>query len=281
MRKTGAVAGLIAAIILLVPPAAAAANKEHQQLMAEIRMLQEQQQQLQQLIYGLAATLEAVTARLEDQSGTTRKSFADQKLLIDGVAETARILREKSDDTNVRLSSMTQEIQALRQTVASLPPPAPLTPTVEGLPGIDPGAVPPPAPAPAVPPPANVSPTAMWDRIFADYTAGQYDLAISGFESFIRTFPTSPSADDAQLYIGNSHYNAGSYKDALAAYQKVILDYTKSDSVAVAWYKLGQTHERLNQPNEARKAYETVIKEYPSSNEAQLARTRLDSLRRE
>ena len=94
---------------------ASAADKAHQQLMAEIRMLQEQQQQLQQMVGGLADTLKTVTAKIDEQTGANRKAFADQKLLIDGMAEGVRILREKADDTNVRLSSVTQELEAVRQ----------------------------------------------------------------------------------------------------------------------------------------------------------------------
>jgi uncharacterized protein YlxW (UPF0749 family) len=59
-------------------PAYAAADREHQQIMAEIRMLQEQQQQLQQMLGGLAETLadalKAMTAKLDDQSSSTRKA---------------------------------------------------------------------------------------------------------------------------------------------------------------------------------------------------------------
>ena len=91
--------------------------------MAEIRMLQEQQQQLQQMLGGLADTLKVVTAKLDDQTGANRKAFADQKLLIDNVAEGVRVLREKADDTNVRLSTVSQELEAVRQAFASMTPP--------------------------------------------------------------------------------------------------------------------------------------------------------------
>lgn len=284
MRKTGAIAALIVMAGVVPAERAQAANKEHQQLMAEIRMLQEQQIQLQQLLGGLADTLKTITAKLDDQSGMTRKAFADQKLLIDGVADTARILREKADDTNVRLSSMTQELQALRQTVATLPPPAPVVlPGAAGIetPPGDPAAPPPvvPVPAPQTQPPPNVSPTRMWDRVYADYTGGHYDLAVAGFEAFIRTFPNSPNADDAQLYVGHSLHAAGRYAEAAAALQKVIGDYPTSDSVPAAYYKLGLTYEAMKQIDLARTAYETVIKNHPATIERSLAAQALERLK--
>jgi tol-pal system protein YbgF len=284
MRQSrAAVAGILAFLVigLLAPqPASADADKEHKLLMAEIRMLQEEQQQLRAVLLGLGDTLRALNVRLDTDAGRVQKSFADQRLVVEGVAETTRILREKADETNVRLSSMTQELQSLRQTVASMPQPAPvvtLQPTGEPVTG-DPAAGAPTTGTPlasAANPPPNVSPTQMWDRVYAVYTAGQFDLAVEGFQSFIRTFPTSPQADDAQLYIGHSLYSAGKYADAVTALQRVISNYPQSDSVPTAYYKLGSTYEAMKQFEAARRAYETVIKNYPKGVDAQLAQQSL------
>jgi len=276
MRKSRAVAAGVLLVGLLAPrPASADADKEHKLLMAEIRMLQEEQQQLRAVLLGLGDTLKALNVRLDADAGRVQKSFADQKLIVEGVAETTRILREKADETNVRLSSMTQELQALRQTVASLPPPVPpvgLQPIGEPVAG-DPAAAPGVSTATptAINPSPNVSPTQMWDRVYAVYTAGQFDLAVDGFQSYIRTFPTSPQADDAQLYIGHALYSAGKYPDAVIALQRVISNYPQSDSVPTAYYKLGSTYEAMKQFDAARKAFEAVIKNYPKSVDATLA----------
>lgn len=282
MRKSRAVAAGILFVCLLAPrPASADADKEHKLLMAEIRMLQEEQQQLRAVLLGLGDTLKALNVRLDTDAGRVQKSFADQRLVVEGVAEATRILREKADETNVRLSSMTQELQSLRQTVASMPPSAPVTtipPTGEPT-TADPGAAAPGAATPlpaATNPPPNVSPTQMWDRVYAVYTSGQFDLAVEGFQSYIRTFPTSPQADDAQLYIGHSLYSAGKYPEAVAAFQQVISNYPQSDSVPAAYYKLGLTYEAMKQFEPARRAFETVIKNYKNKAfEATLAQQAL------
>src|SRR4051794_23011576 len=198
---------------------AAAADKAHQQLMAEIRMLQEQQQQLQQVVGGLVEALKAVSAKIDDQSGANRKAFADQKLLIDNVAEGVRILREKADDTNVRLSSVSQELEGLRQAFSTMPSGSPgmgTRPmsggaTESGPPAGAPAGAPSPAPTGA---PPLVSAQKLFDNAFSDYTAGQYDIAIQGFKTYIATFPKSDQADDAQLNIGNSLYAAGKFREA-------------------------------------------------------------------
>lgn len=278
--RVAVIASIVAFGMLAASRPAHAANKEHQQIMAELRMLQEHQAQLHQMLIGLTDTLKLITTRLDDQSTVTRKAFADQKLLIDNITENTRILRERADDTNVRLSNIAQELQSLRQTVASMPPPSSMTSANPGDPGaVDPGAQPPAATGSVLPP--NISPAEWFQRVMGDYAAAQYDLAIAGFEALIRNFPTSPQADDAQLLIGNSLYNQGEFKTALAAYQKVITDFPQGDQVPTAHFKVGLTYENLQDLDAARKTYEMVVEKFPSSLQAHtLARNRLDALNR-
>jgi len=269
---------------LLAPTAAhAAANKEHLQLMAEIRMLQEQQQQLQALLGNLSDALKTVSGKLDDQTAAMRKAMADQTLTITNVGDNVRVVREKADDTNVRISSVSQEIEALRQAIASQPAPQVTTPPV---PGADPNAPGPGAPPPTTsaatggsnPIPVGVSQQRMFDNTMDDYTAGRFDLAIQGFQSFIQAFPRSPRAADAQLNIGHSYYNQTKWTEAADAFQRVITDYPQSPTVSEAYFKLGASFERMNQLDAAKKAYDTVVKTYPNTVEASLARQALERL---
>jgi tol-pal system protein YbgF len=275
----------VAAVLVLVGVSpAAAADKAHQQLMAEIRMLQEQQQQLQQMMGALAESLKTVSTKLDDQTAANRKAFADQKLQVDNVADGVRVLREKADDTNVRLSTVSQELEAVRQAMSSAPSaqvPAPVTGAEPGAgePGAAPTAA---APVPTTPPGSApfISPQRMYDNAYSDYTGGQYDIAIQGFNAYIASFPKSDKADDAQLNIGNAYYTAGKYREAAEAFQKVITNYSNSDSVPAAFYKLGLTYTDLKQPDLARRAFETVTQKYPAAPEAFMAKQRLDALNR-
>jgi len=267
MRQIGAMVAAVA-VLLIGPVTASAANKEQQQLMAELRMLQQHQQVLQQMVVALTDSLKTVTTKMDEQSATARKALADQRLLIEGMTDTARVLREKADDTNVRLSSITQELEAIRQTIASQPQPAPAGAPAGETPA-DAAAAPPAGvtPAPVTVPPPNVSPQRTYDAAYSDYTGGQYEVAIMGFDTFLKMFPRHTLADDAQLNIGNSLYNAGKYREAVAAYQRVTSDYPNTDSVPNAYYKMGLAYLGLKQPDLARKAFETVLKEYPRAIE--------------
>ena len=268
------------ALTMAATPASAAANKEHLQLMAEIRMLQEQNAQLQQLLGSLQDALKTVTTKIDDQSAATRKAMADQTLAVTGIGDNVRVLREKTDETNVRLSTVGQEIDALRQAIASQPAPQTAAVPVGGDPAAA-GAPPPTTPPPVSTTPGTVSPQRMYEASYDDYTAGRFDLAIQGFQGFIQAFPRLANAADAQYNIGMSYYQLSKWTDARDAFQKVITDYPQNtDRVSEAFYKLGQTYERLTQIDNAKRSYETLIQKFPSSFSASQARQALDRLNR-
>ena len=257
----------------------AAADREHQQMMADIRMLQEQAQQLAIVLATLTDALKTMGARmdqrLDQQAEVNRKGFADQKLLIDNMGSDLRVIRERSDETNVRILSLDQEIEALRASIVAAPPPAPADPAA----AVDPGAPAPPlAAAPPTPSIAGLSPRRMYDQAFADYTAGQYSLAIQGYEAFLRTFPASDLADDAQFSIGESQYAAGKYPEAVNAYNEVIKRYPTSNASPDAHYKRGLAQEKLGNVDAALESWQQAVKSYPDSDAGRLAKQSLDRL---
>src|ERR671919_1139365 len=122
--------GLALAYIGLTPARPAAADREHQQIMADLRILQEQTQQLQALMNDLGEALKAVNGRLDEQTSLERKAFADGKVQMDTLTGDLRVVREKVDETNVRLGTITQELESIRQAMpAPGMVPTPATPT--------------------------------------------------------------------------------------------------------------------------------------------------------
>jgi len=280
-------------MVLLVSALAAsttplgAANREHEQLMADIRMLQEQNQRLQLALVALADTLKTVTTRLDEQAAASRKGFADQKLLVDNVAGDLRVLREKLDETNVRLTSLSQDVDGLRDSIPQLtaqPAAVPGATDASGAPAV-PGAtgqtpLTGPAPAPAGVGATGTTPRRLYETAYADYTAGQWSLAVQGFETYLKTYPKSDLADDAQYYIGESYSGDSRFREAVASYERVVRDYPQSDILPEAYYKIGITYERLGQPDKAREAYDYAVKTFPDTDAGRLAKQRLDGLNR-
>jgi tol-pal system protein YbgF len=287
--RLSAVALALGLAAALAAPASAA-NKEHQQLMADIRMLQEQSQQLQNLIAQLGDTLKAVNARLDDQTNVNRKAFADQKLIIDTLSSDLRVVREKVDDNNVRIGSLTQEMESVRQTVQQMNAPRPTTTGDTTAPAAgaagappdatSPGTTPPPAAAPSGAAALGTSPQRAWDTAFSDYTAGQYDLAVLGFDAYIRDFPKSDMADNAQVLIGKSLMLDNKYDTAVDAFNKAIRAYPAGDAIPEAYYQKGLSLQHLGQTDAARDAFQFVVRTWPNSEVATLAKQKLDQLKK-
>jgi tol-pal system protein YbgF len=258
--------GLVVLMLLVTP--AGAANKEHQQLMADIRMLQEQVQRQQLVIASLTDVLKTITAKLDEQAGTSRKLLADQKLVIDAMAGDLRVVREKADDNNTRLGTLALDVEVISKT---LPQIAAAASAGQPLPGGAAGG-PPAAGNPATPPQGRpeqpgASPSQLFQQAQSDYMAGNFPLAISGFISYLGSWSISPQAPDAQLYLGDSYRKLGKFDDAIDAYTKVVNNYPASPKVAEALYKRGAAYEDAGDKVRARESYQAVIDKYPPDNQ--------------
>lgn len=251
-----------------------AADREHEQIMADVRMLQEHTLRLQLMMTSLDEALQRLSSQIDAQDDMTRKGLADQQLSTANVADGVRIVREKLDETTVRIASLSQEVEALR---VAIPPTLPqttqlLTDPETGLP-IEPS-----GPIAPMPVSAGISPQRMYDTAWADYTNGQWILAIQGFEAYIKTFPRSELADDARFYIGQTHFAEGNFVEAVGTFEQVLLSYPDGDVVPEASYKRGLALDRLGEGSRAKQAFELVVTNYPESTMATLAEQALDRL---
>jgi TolA-binding protein len=276
----------IAALVVAAAPVSAQ-SREQRQMMADIRMLQEQTQELAVAVATMTQTLQAllqdsikgVNGRLDAQADVTRKGFADQKVITDDMGKDLRAIRERVDDTNVRVSNVREEIEALRGSISAAPSPGAISaaPT-------DPNAPQAPLPAPTTGTPLStigLSPTRMFDTARADYAAGQWSLAITGFDAFLKTFPRSEMADDAQFLIGETNYAQNRWMDAVSAYTAVIQNYPMGDKVSEAYYKRGLAQERAGDLDAARESWNSVLQRTQESDPVRaLAKQNLDRVAR-
>jgi TolA-binding protein len=261
-------------LALAIPSAALAQNREHQQMFADIRMLQEQVQQLRL----------AVNTKQDDQATAVSKGFAGQKVLIDQLTDSVRILREKGDDTNVRISTLAHELETIRQSmtalqnsviqaIAALGQPAAGAPP----PGGEPNTSTPTTPANLPNPVQN--PQTLYENAWSDYMSSHYDLAITGFQAYLRSFPTSPDAYKAQFNIGEAYKYSKRYREAVQAYTSVITNYKGSPWEDQAYYARGLAYEELAMKDQARADFQYIIKNFPDSTFVPLAKSALERIK--
>jgi tol-pal system protein YbgF len=118
----------------------------------------------------------------------------------------------------------------------------------------------------------------MFNTAMSDYGGGNYASAIQGFQEFLKAFPDSPRADNAQQYIGDAEFQQSRFAEAIAAYNLVIQNYPKEDNAPWAYYKRGMSQMRLQQTAAARASFEALVKLYPDTEPGIQALSRLQSL---
>jgi tol-pal system protein YbgF len=135
-------------------------------------------------------------------------------------------------------------------------------------------------PQESAPAKTSVDSTAPYRTAYQDYVVGKYDLAVQGFQSFLKAFPTSDLADNAQYWLGECYSDLKQYEAAISEFQKVIDNYPESDKVAGALYKQGQCLEQLGENGKAIEKYQVVVQKYSFSQEAKLAEEALRRLKK-
>ena len=71
---------------------------------------------------------------------------------------------------------------------------------------------------------------------------GRYNDASAAFQSFLKTYPGSSYADNAQYWLGEVYYVTRKFKPALAEFGKVLTNIRDSTKIADAKLKMGYIH---------------------------------------
>jgi tol-pal system protein YbgF len=282
MKKLPLVA-CIGALLAATP--AGAQNREHMQMAAELQILRQQNQELAntlaQMIQLLNETAKALNTRIDQTNDAIRKGFADQSLTLNQTAGDVRKTLAQTQDAATRLGELKEEMEALRSSIPALlsrlTPPDVGDPDSAAISAVDDPAAPPAGVQP-LPSTLGLSPQRMFDTAAADYGAGNFPGAIQGFQEFLKNFPTSSRAADAQQYIGDAEFRQNRLEPSIAAYTLVIQNYPKSDQVGWAYYKRGLAQQQLGQTAAARASFEAAVKQFPNAEPGILSLTRLQSL---
>ena len=211
------------------------------------------------------------------------RTGADTELRLNQFSEQMRVLSDRVDDLDNRVTNLPNKLRVANERMAAAPPAA--------SPATEPAAKEP-APGPALGPEvaavkggnatdkgggtAEIS--KLYDTAYQDLVRGQYELAREGFMEFLRRYPQSTLADNAQYWIGESYYSQQQYSRAAAEFAEVMEKHAGGDKVPAAMLKRAFAMISMSKRAEARALLEQLTKKYPNSQEAELARARLKDL---
>ena len=107
----------------------------------------------------------------------------------------------------------------------------------------------------------------------------KFDLAIVQFERYLVEFPKSTYSANAHYWLGQLLLTQGSVEKAKTQFEQLVEQYPDSSKRADALVKLGKIAQDSKQTAKAKSIYIKVIKQYPNKSAAQIARTRLSSMK--
>jgi len=280
-------ATLLFALMLALSAPAWAVSKEILELQQMIRTLTDRIEKLDntqrekmvvmtQLVEKTADATNRLQGALEAMQHSLQTAITSQAGVqtqrIEGQQARLQQISDGLDEMKARQQKLSEQITQLRQfleTVQSQPPPAAVT---QGAPAVTP-------PAPVVPqaPPAP-SPQTLYENALRDMLAAKTDLAMLGFQDYLKNYPDGERAENAQFYIGEIYYQNAQYSKAVEAYTKVIDGFPKGNKVPSAHLKKGYALAEMRMKVAAKRELEVLIRKFPSSDEAKRARERIAKL---
>lgn len=262
---------LLAATLVL---AGCATSGDLQRAEDKISELQNQIAQIKQTT-AAKQDVQSVNDRIAKQTDELLRSNATLVAKVDEMDQRIQNSQGSIEQTGYRIDRLVQQltqaqhdIEDLKARLAAAPAP---TGTTAATPAMSEVNV-----APPVQP--SASPMELYQSAYRDFQRGNFDLAIQGFQDFLKQNPNSDLADNAIYWIGESLYSQKKYQEAIAQFDSVVTKYPQSEKVPGALLKKGYAYIALGEKAQGIVQLQYVVHEHPSSQEASLARQKLKQL---
>jgi TolA-binding protein len=244
--------------------------------------------QIRQDLNALTLTLHRSRSDTETVLGQidrrSREQIAEAQRQLAALQARTEALSSELNRLSGRVEELSGRVEGLSRRLSAPTPQVPLSPPRTGTPPAATG----PRSSTSGPPPSDLYQTA-----YTDFSKGNYPLAISGFQEFLRRDPESDLADNAQYWIAearlslaHAHANRGEVEkatqgieQAVQEFRKVVVNYPRGDKVPTAIYKEALALLELKQANLAMARLQYLLDNFPQSEEAPLARERLAAIK--
>jgi tol-pal system protein YbgF len=132
--------------------------------------------------------------------------------------------------------------------------------------------------AAAQPAAARSEADSLYSAAYTDYLAANYDLAVSGFEEYLRLFPETDLADNARYWIGESHFARRQYQTARTAFLELAIRYPRAETVADAKFKAARCLVEMGDGARAVEELVRLVQEHPQADTVPIACMQIEQL---
>ena len=114
-----------------------------------------------------------------------------------------------------------------------------------------------------------------YEAALNQFKAAKYKEAAWAFSAFVKKYPDSSLAPNAQFWLGNAWVAQRNCAKAVEAHSVVTTRWADSPKAPDSWLAMANCQQEMGNPAAARRSLETAIAKYPSSPAADTARQRL------
>jgi tol-pal system protein YbgF len=259
---------VVVVLALLAPTPGFAASKEIIQLQTQVQQLQDQMSRMQQ---SFDERMGVMRALIETQTDVVNKLNASLENLQKSMGQQQNDFGQKNDQVSGQIQSLNDSLDELKARLAKISTQLDQIGTAQqNIPQQTAPAAQPAAQAP----PADV----LYNNALRDYNAGKLDLASQQFVEYLKYYPTTELAGNAQFYVADIEYRQQNFSAAVQDYDKVLEQYPGGNKTAAAQLKKGLSLVQLGKKDAAVRELNAVIQRYPRSIEATTARDQLRKL---
>jgi tol-pal system protein YbgF len=115
----------------------------------------------------------------------------------------------------------------------------------------------------------------VYGQAFNALKAGSYSVAISGFKGFLKQYPSSPLAPNAEYWLGQAHYVNQDFAAAATDFQAVLDKWPNSSKAPAAMVDLGNTQLAQGEASKGRATLRQVVRQFPGTDAASRAQALL------
>ncbi len=119
---------------------------------------------------------------------------------------------------------------------------------------------------------------AIYKDSLAEYRAGNYATALSGFQEFLASGPRDDYIDNALYWIGECQFGLGEFQTAVTYFNRVTNEQPDGNKVPDALLKMSMAYERLGQNDEAVNSLKKLTSQYPATNAGKMGAKKLETL---
>lgn len=192
---------------------------------------------------------------------------------LDSMSTQVQALSDNLEEVKVRLAKINQQLADMQNTLQSIDGKLATAASPPSSTGTSPASS-------SSPPAGNQPPSAdtLYSNALRDITGGKYDLARQEFQDYLKYYPDTDLASNAQFYLGEISFAQKQFGQAATEYEKVLANYPKSFKLAPAHLKRGLSLLEIGQKVSGIRELREVIRRFKGTDEANRASAKLKEL---